>query len=371
MKTNLYQKLGAGVLLLTLGGGLALYLAVGQGQPVSEVGVVVQPSPTPTQLIQKTIDFKKPGLTELIPMKKHVFQTFNNCGPAALSMALSYYGIEMSQAELGQKLRPYQNSLGDNDDKSVNLDEFAIEASKHSLTTFHRPNGRLELIKTLVANGVPIIVRTWLNPNDDIGHFRIIRGFNDSTRKITQDDSYHGKDLQIDYNEFFSMWQPFGYEYLLLLKPDQKELVAAILGEEENEKQAWENAKSRSLEELSKNSSDPYTLFNLSTAHYQLGNYDDSVKYFEQVESKLPFRMLWYQIQPIRSYQKLKNYPRVFGLTNKILNNYNRAFSELYQIRGEVYLEQGNRGAAKVEFEKAVLYNSNFQPAKEALTQLN
>jgi predicted negative regulator of RcsB-dependent stress response len=49
------------------------------------------------------------------------------------------------------------------------------------------------------------------------------------------------------------------------------------------------------------------------------------------------------------------------------LDGGNRAFSELYQIRGEVFLAQGQRERAKEEFEKALLYNRNYKPAKEAL----
>jgi predicted negative regulator of RcsB-dependent stress response len=41
-----------------------------------------------------------------------------------------------------------------------------------------------------------------------------------------------------------------------------------------------------------------------------------------------------------------------------------------YQIRGEIFLKQNNAQAAKAEFEKAVLYNRNYQPAKDALNQL-
>jgi predicted negative regulator of RcsB-dependent stress response len=47
-----------------------------------------------------------------------------------------------------------------------------------------------------------------------------------------------------------------------------------------------------------------------------------------------------------------------------------RAFSELYQIRGEIYLEKGNKEAARREFELALKYNKNFQPAKTALQNL-
>jgi predicted negative regulator of RcsB-dependent stress response len=39
-------------------------------------------------------------------------------------------------------------------------------------------------------------------------------------------------------------------------------------------------------------------------------------------------------------------------------------------IRGEIYLEKGDKESTKREFELALKYNKNFQPAKEALSQL-
>jgi tetratricopeptide (TPR) repeat protein len=80
--------------------------------------------------------------------------------------------------------------------------------------------------------------------------------------------------------------------------------------------------------------------------------------------------MLWYQIEPILAYQKLGKHDRVFEIIDNILNNGNKAFSELYQIKGEIYLEQGEADSARNEFETALKYNKNYQPAKDALSNL-
>src|SRR5262245_47568895 len=72
-------------------------------------------------------------VSHVIPQQLHVFQSFNNCGPATLSMALSYMGVVKTQAELGQILRPYQVPGGDNDDKSVTLQEVARQAETYGL----------------------------------------------------------------------------------------------------------------------------------------------------------------------------------------------------------------------------------------------
>lgn len=105
-------------------------------------------------------------------------------------------------------------------------------------------------------------------------------------------------------------------------------------------------------------------------AYYNIGEYQKSVTEFEKVENRLPFRTLWYQIEPIQAYYELGNYERVFQITDKVLNYHNKAFSELYLIRGQIYnseavsssayLKEDEKDLAKKEFEKAILYNKNF-----------
>jgi tetratricopeptide (TPR) repeat protein len=94
------------------------------------------------------------------------------------------------------------------------------------------------------------------------------------------------------------------------------------------------------------------------------------VREFEKVEHQLPFRTLWYQIEPIQAYYQLGNYDRALSIIDKVLNYHNRAFSELYVIRGNIYLKQGNHDAARGEFEQAVFYNSNLKSAQEALKSI-
>ncbi len=328
----------------------------------------------PSNPVQSSI--QTPMLLKPIPKSKilennyYAKQTFNNCGPASLSMALSYYGIEKSQHELGQILRPYQNPIGDNDDKSVTLTELANHAKTYGLFTYHRPNGDVELLKKFITYEIPVVTRTWLHVDDDIGHYRIVKGFNDTKNVIIQDDSYEGANLSFSYTDFNTMWSKFDYEYMVLI-PDEKVLIAeAIIGSNLDEKYAWEKAIKRNTEILEQKPNDIYSRFNLSVAYYYAGEFDKSIAAFEMVETQLPFRTLWYQIEPILSYYELKNYDRVFSITNKIIGNYNRAFSELYLIRGKIYQNQGDLENARTEYEKAVFYNNNLKEAQELLNSL-
>lgn len=299
----------------------------------------------------------------------HTFQTFNNCGPATLSMALSYFAIFESQQAIGQDLRPYQVPNGDNDDKSTTLDELAGKAEEFGLLAYHRPNGSTDLLKQFIALNIPVITKTWTKPDDDIGHYRLVKGY--TTTSLIQDDSLQGKDLSYTFNDFNVLWKKFNYEYLVLVPKSQKEAIEAILGEDLDPQVAWTKAVNLSRQQLASNPEDIYARFNLSVALYNTGDYAGSVAEFEKVENQLPFRTLWYQMEPVQAYFELGNYARVFQITDEVLNNHNLAYSEMYLLRGEIYKKQGKMTEARQEFEKAVKYNINLNAAHEALASLN
>lgn len=320
---------------------------------VENKGITLQlPTPAPT--------LKPIPKSKTLPGGVQVFQTFNNCGPASLSMALSHYGVNVSQQVLGQQLRPYQNPAGDNDDKSVTLEELAEKSKEYGFVPFHRPNGNSDLVKKFISYDIPVIVRTTTKPTEDIGHYRVIKGFDETAGVFIQDDSLQGKDLRYSFDDFNQMWQIFNYEYLVLIPPELEKTAILILGQNADYNSSWQLAIQNSLQQLNSNPNDIYARFNLSVAYHNTGQYQAAVDEFEKVESQLSFRTLWYQIEPIESYYKLGNYSRVFEITDNILNNHNRAFSELYIIRGEIYKIQSQTDLADAEFAKAILYNQNL-----------
>jgi len=301
-------------------------------------------------------------LTYEIPSAAYVGQTFNNCGPATLSMVMSYFGKSVSQDVLRDQIRPYNNPQGGVDDKSLFADEFVKYAKQYGFEGIQRPDGDVTLLKTLIANDIPIIVRTWLHPNEDIGHFRIVRGYDENG--FIQDDSYEGRGLRFDYATFEQMWKPFNHGYIVIFPKEKEEQVFSILGGVINERKAYLSSLQSNW-----NENDGYELFNLSAANYHLGDYQKAVAFFEKAQVKgLPSRMLWYQIEPIEAYLKIKNYTKVFELTDIVLNNGNLAFSELYFLRGQAYLEQGQKEMARGEFDKAIKYNKSFEEKVKAIS---
>ncbi len=300
-----------------------------------------------------------------IPVRKqlvggtHVFQSFNNCGPASLSMALSYTGITVNQQVLGQQLRPFQNSQGDNDDKSVTLQELAALATdEYGLIAYHRPAGSKELLQTFIAHGIPVVTRTWLEPGEDIGHYRVVVGYDQSRDVLIQDDSLQGKNLEYTTQDFLNLWQAFNYEFLVLVHPEQQGTAEHLLGGLLDEEHAWEAARNLAQEQILLDSNNVYARFNAAVALYQLGRYKESVEMFESVQNQLPRRMLWYQIDPLLAYYQIQDFDTVLHMTEQILNNQNRAFSELHVLRGLIFERRGFSDSASEAFSLAQRYNS-------------
>lgn len=361
------------LIVIALSGFIILigYQKIYQETPTDDISspILTSPmqTPTPTPM---PVNLPTPPNAKTILNDYHIFQSFNNCGPASLSMTLSYFDINVSQIELGQQLRPYQVPGGDNDDKSVTLAELAKQGEEYGLIAYHRPNGNFEIIKKFITLDIPILTRTWTKPTEDIGHFRVIKGYDQTTDEIIQDDSLQGKNLRYKVSDFDLLWKKFNYEYLVLVPKEKVDEAKAIIGENIDEEFAWQEAVKLSKNELSANPDDFYAGFNLSVALFHLKDYGKSIEEFEKIESRLPFRTLWYQIEPIRSYFEVGNYEKVFQITDKVLNNHNRAFSGLYLLRGESYLKMNEKEKAKNEFEKAVFYNKNLKEAKMALEKV-
>jgi len=362
--------IGIGVLALTVGLGMynLLYsdsrLIKAEGAPWGS-GLAPSPSPAPSTPVDELPKSK------MIEGLSHVGQTFNNCSSVGLMIAMSHWGIRDTQEAIAEGTRPWNNPRGDNDDKSVNLYELAAYAeSKHGLTTFVRPNGTIELLKKFVANDIPIVGRALMYPDDDIVHYRVIRGYDEDKKIVYESDGIEGPKVPYSYEKWMRFWKDFNYEYLIVVPDNKKALVEEILGEEKNERTAWQNAKERAERDLAANPNDIITHYNLVTALYYLGDYAGAVREFEKIEGQLTRRKLWYQHEPIQAYFELGNYDRVMALTEKIINDNNKSVSELYYMRGKIYESRGDAAAARAEYEKAVMYNKNYQPAKDALASL-
>ncbi|MFN8424085.1 MAG: C39 family peptidase [Anaerolineae bacterium] len=167
--------------------------------PTTAAGVPPPAAGSPTASPRPTV-----GAASLAGVR-HAYQTWNNCGPATISMALSVLGLDEGQAKAARRLKP------DPDDKNVSLDELARYAAERGAGTTLRYGGRVDTLATLAAAGYPVIVETWFEPEpgDEMGHYRLVTGFDAARRALTMADSYLGPAITEPYERFDADWRAF------------------------------------------------------------------------------------------------------------------------------------------------------------------
>ncbi|HET7098963.1 MAG TPA: C39 family peptidase [Patescibacteria group bacterium] len=295
------------------------------------------------------VAYIKPGNSALLATAKWVPQTFNNCVPAGTAMILQYFGHSVSQEETKNQLRTNA------DDKNVFISEVSTYLKNdYEIQNKVLFNGNLETIKTLVANGIYVAVEDFLHPNEDIGHFLIIRGFDDNERVLIADDSYFGVGIKYPYKTWDEgQWKPYNREFMPVYPREKEGLVKAIIGENWDEKTMYQNSVVRNQKDVDKNPNDMYALFNLGTSYFALGEFDMAKDAFEKSQAiGWPNRMLWYFLEPVQTYNKLGLYQKAIDTANLGLW-FNDNYAEMHYEKAFAYKNLGDLGKSKQELDKA------------------
>ncbi len=297
----------------------------------------------------KSVPYQKAPQAYQLASAKWVPQSFNNCGPAAVSMVLQYFGYSVSQEETKAHLRTNP------DDKNVFITEIsAYLRNEYDIENKVLFNGDLETIKTLVANGIYVVVEDWLRPGEDIGHVLIIRGYDDSRGVLIADDSYFGVGIAYPYTVWDEeQWKPYQREYMPVYTEEKTELVKSIIGENWNENTMHRNSVLRNLKDVEANSQDMYAWFNLGSAYFGLGEYEKAKDAFEKSKSiGWPHRILWYSTLPVETYIRLGEYENAVNTANLGLW-YNDNYAEMHHLKAVAYERLGETDLANFEAKKA------------------
>jgi len=328
------------------------------------------PSPTPTPTPTPPISATLTGL-------RHEHQGWNNCGPTTLAMALSYWGRSETQYDVAPVLKP------DPEDKNVSPWEMESYVRSLGLGAIVRVNGTLDRLKALVRAGFPAIVETWYvrDARDQLGHYRLIVGYDDAAQEFLTYDSLHGPDVTIGYQELDELWRVFNRTYLVVYALERWETLAAVLGPDLNDAGMYE----RALEAARIEAAAPpetcvayadcadwvtFSWFNVGSSLTSLGRHAEAVVAYDQARQLgLHYRMLWYQFGPYESYYAVGRYDDVIALTSATLATTNN-LEESYYWRGKARLALGDTDGAQADFEAALHYHENWPPAVIALAQM-
>lgn len=333
------------------------------------------PTPSPTPAPPSATPTRPALPANQLTGLAHYWQTWNNCGPATLAMNLSYFGVQHGQDTVAAVLRPYR------DDKNVNPWEMAEYARGQGLRAVARVNGDAARLRALIDAGVPILIETWYEPkpNDGMGHYRLIVGYDDSTAEWVAYDSYdsHGvkKDqpyagIRLPYDSLDRLWAVFNRAYVVTYDEPRAAAVEAIIGDDMDDAAMWQRSLAAAEAAAQANGQDPFAWFNVGSSLVALGDYQRAAQAFDQARTlKLPWRMLWYQFGPFRAYYEVGRYDELIALADATLAQA-KSVEELFFWRGRALQAQGNSEAARAAWQTALEFNPHYAEAAAALAEL-
>src|SRR5205823_6246712 len=209
-----------GAVLLTLGTGLLLALsgaafatvpsfsspAKNVAAPVVDDGpqiTLTTPAVEPVAAVVPAPEPKAAPAAATFDEMKHVWQSLNNCGPASVVMALSTFGVDVSQESARVPLRGTNILSGMGPQK---VDGWVN--ANFGLRSVWRNNGTNDLVRRLVANGFAPMVTQWMqDPSiSRIAHWRVVRGYDDAVSTFYVNDPMLGNMVPLSYQWFQNNW---------------------------------------------------------------------------------------------------------------------------------------------------------------------
>lgn len=325
-------------------------------------GSLSTPTPTRTPL---------PGSVTLDPPKWEK-QDINNCGPASLTMYLRFYGWDGDQKVIDQVVKP------EPEDRNVNPDElvYFVMNKVGWLKAMYRVGGDLNLLKGVLAAGMPVIVEETFRfdqtywPNDDkwAAHYLLLTGYDDAQQVFIGQDSFHGANQRVSYAQLDEYWQAFNRVYLLVYPPEKQEAIQSVLGAnwdvDANRVQALETAQ----KEAQAQPQNAFAWFNVGTNQLYFERYNEAADAYDTARQVgLPQRMLRYQFGPFIAYFHSNRLDDLNSLTEYALQRTPNSEEDLLWHGWALY-RQGKTNDAIDEFRKALKANFTYQDAKYALS---
>lgn len=340
--------------------------------PVNSTPFATQ-APVTTATATATVAPQLPSNARIYGLRG-VIQTWNNCGPATITMALSYFGWTEEQTYAASFLKP------DAEDKNVTPGEMVgFVNDQTGVRALTRMAGNTDLIRAFIANGFPVIVSIGYAPEgeDWLGHYRAIVGYDDARQEFFAYDSYlgtgdNGEGISISYRELDSVWQQFNRRFIVVYEAQNEDRVAQILGLLTDPIRAAELAVEIAQDEVEADPRNGFAWFNLGTSLLALERYEEAaIAYDRARQLDLPWRMLWYQFGPYEAYFEVGRYTDVIALVNANLNNGGAYVEETYYWQGQVFAAQGNTTDALSSFNRAIQANPLYSAAQEAIALLS
>ena len=301
-------------------------------------------------------------------------QSWNNCGPANVGMALSYFGRASGQIVIADRLKPGR------EDKNVNPREMVAYVNERTdLKSITRMGGNLEVLRQLVAAEMAVIVETGFLPEgyDWLGHYQTLSGYNDVAQEFRVMDSFlgageDGAGMTESYRQLDGNWKPFNRTFVVVYRPEQEAQLRSLLGELATPAGAAEAALKTARDEVRADREDAFAWFNMGSSLTRLGHHAEAAAAFDQARrvGTLPWRMTWYQFGPFEAYFGAGRLDDVLALVQVNMSNGARFVEETWFWQGRVMQARGDLQGARNSFNQALQLNRYYEAAREALAEL-
>lgn len=296
-------------------------------------------------------------------------QTWNNCGPTNITMAMSFYGWTRGQDFARNLIRP------NGEDRNVSPFELVNFVNNNSnLRALYRVGGDLGLLRTLIYSGFAVVIERshMFEGYDWLGHYQTLVGYDDNQRIFTVYDSFLGANTIETYTDVDSHWRNFNRVFIVVYQPDREAELFSLLGELADQGRAAEIAFDVAQAEARSNPQDPFAWFNMGSSLVLLGRYQEaSVAYDQATSLGLPWRMLWYQFGPYKAFYEVGRYQDILAYVNNTFStDGGQDVEEAYYWQGRALLALGRRNEALAAFQQALSKNRYFADARQALTEL-
>ncbi len=310
---------------------------------------------------------------------RHEYQTWNNCGPATLAMALSYWGWEGDQRPIAAFTKPIS--------RDKNVMPYELAAYVEDVTQFavvSRVGRDIELLCRFLAAELPVIVeKGFEGPDFDgwMGHYVLVTGYDDSERKFTLQDSYYGPDQVMEYGDLESYWRAFNFTYLVIYPAERRAEVTAILGYQFDEGYNNRYAAQKASDEIYvlAGRDQFFAWFNRGTNLAQLQDYTGAAAAYDEAfalypgvpEKERPWRMMWYQTGPYLAYYYSGRYQDVINLATTTLDAMSEpVLEESYYWRALARENIGDIDGAIKDLQSALKFHPGFELAVTKLEQM-
>ncbi len=356
---------------------------------VSATPAAGTPSPGPTS--KPTLTPTALPATVNLPGVVYVDQRnrWNYCAPANLTMALNFWGWKGNRDDVAKVVKPGENDPSKSfidrgfTDKNVMPYELVDFVNEHTdFRALYRYGGDLQLIKTLLAAGFPLVAEKGYYEADYkgkvawLGHYQFVTGYDDSAQELIVQDTWNdGPNFHVAYDKFDEGWRSFDFVFYVVYPAAREDQLMSLLGPYTDAARAAQTALDRANQDIKTLSGIDlfFAWFAKGTSHVALQQYVDAATAYDQAfsiyatlganDNERPYRMMWYQTGPYWAYFYSARYQDVINLANTTFETVAGSPPSRKASTGAGLAEyaQGQTSAGIADVQKSVYYNMNFK----------